>query len=174
MAHRHGLFVYSLAIGMSQVTGANEVAAAIQALARKSHDASQRALNRAVNKVHSTAIKYAPRSPTQAQRRAQNKTKKRGKRKADATTRAQPGGLEKSIERRVEGLNAYVYVASNSPAGKYAARIHDGKGKSWRNRGPGTISKGAKADDKFIERAITDEHQNIIKIIEDEHRKVTL
>jgi hypothetical protein len=159
---------------MSQVTGASEVASALLALGRKSFEASQRALNRAVNKVHSTAIRYAPRSPTQAQRRALNKTRRKGKRKADATTRAMPGGLEKSIERRVEGLNGYVYVASNSPGGKYAARIHDGKGKTWKNRGPGTIAKGAKADDKFIERAITDERPNIIKIIEDEHRKVTL
>lgn len=159
---------------MSQVTGANEVAAAILALGRKSFEASQKALVRASNKAQRVAIDYAPRSPTQAQRRALNKTKRKGKRKATATTRAMPGGLEKSIEKRVEGLNAYVYVASNSPGGKYAARIHDGKGKSWRNRGPGTIAKGAKADDKFIERAITDEHQNIVKIIEDEHRKVSL
>lgn len=159
---------------MNQITGASEVAAAIQSLARKSYEASRRALIRSVNRVHSVAIDYAPRGPTQSQRRALNKTKRRGKRKATAHTRAMPGGLEKSIERCVEGLDGYVYVAANAPAGKYAARIHDEKGKTWRRRGPGTIAKGVNADEKFIERAINDERQNIIKIIENEHGRVKL
>jgi len=163
-----------MAIGMSQVTGASEVAAAIKALAQKSHEASQRALNRAVNRVQTVAIDNAPRSPTQSQRQAQNKTRKRGKRKPNASTRAMPGGLEKSIEKRVEGLQGFVYVAANAPAGKYAARMHDEKGRSWSRRGPGTVAKGTKADAKFIERAVNDEQSNIVKIIEDEHRKVTL
>lgn len=38
------------------------------------------------------------------------------------------------------------------PGGKYALRIHDEKGKAWRRRGPGTVAKGARADDKFILR----------------------
>ena len=161
---------------MSQyITGASEIADSIRALARKSYAASQKALKRASLRVQRTAIDYSPRSPTQSQRRgALNKTKRRRKGKAGAFTRAMPGGLEKSIESRVEGLNAYVYVAANAPGGKYAAKIHDEKGKTWSKRGPGTIAKGTKADDKFIARAISDEEQNIIKIIESEHRKVTL
>lgn len=160
---------------MSQdITGASEIANSIRALARKSYAASQKALKRASLRVQRTAIDYSPRSPTQSQRRALNKTKRRRRGKAGAFTRAMPGGLEKSIESRVEGLNAYVYVAANAPGGKYAAKIHDEKGKTWKKRGPGTVAKGAKADEKFISRAINDEQQNIVRILEDEHRKVTL
>lgn len=45
-------------------------------------------------------------------------------------------------------------MAANAEAGKYAKRIHDEKGKTWRKRGPGTVAKGARADDKYIQRAV--------------------
>ena len=63
-----------------------------------------------------------------------------------------------SIQWRLRGkglsTDAEVYVAANAEAGKYAKRIHDEKGKTWRKRGPGTVAKGARADDKYILRAV--------------------
>ena len=107
----------------------------------------------------------APKSPTMAERSA---TLKRKKRTALRTT---PGGLEKSIEYEIKGGTCSVFVASNSYAGKYAKRIHDEKGKSWHKRGPGTIAKGSRADDKFIERAIRDNQDKFLDVFKSELRK---
>lgn len=104
----------------------------------------------------------APRSPTMKQLSATLKRKKRTSR------RTYPSGLEKSIEYEVTEQGCSVFVASNSPAGKYAKRIHDEKGKTWRNRGAGTIAKGARADEKFIERALKDNEGKFTAIINDE------
>lgn len=143
----------------------------------------QKALERAMQdaglQAHKDAIANAPRSPTAAQARAQrkaawvgkhgagkasirafNKAQRAGKkrRKANSHSRHAPGGLERSIQWRMRGkgfsLDAEVYVAANAEAGKYAKRIHDEKGKTWRRRGPGTVAKGPRADDKYILRAV--------------------
>ena len=126
------------------------------------------------------SVKNAPRSPKQseirraqkarqsARRGGQGPTKRqkaawKASRSARATTRPKPGGLERSIkmETRQEPVNwdrseACIYVGSDAEAAKYAVKIHDEKGKTWRNRGLGTIAKGSRADEKFIERAIKD------------------
>lgn len=82
----------------------------------------------------------------------------RARRKAESHSRHAPGGLMASIQWRLRGkglsTDAEVYVAANAEAGKYAKRIHDEKGKTWRKRGPGTVAKGARADDKYILRAV--------------------
>lgn len=139
--------------------------------------------------AHAEAFKNAPKSPTAAQERAARKRKweaKHGKskattrafnaaqkagkkrRKAGSHSRPAPGGLENSIQWRLVGRgarqDAEIYVAANAPAGKYAKRIHDEKGKSWRNRGPGTVAKGARADDKFIERAVEKARKRLASI----------
>ena len=124
-----------------------------------------RSLTRIGQRVRDEAKRNAPRSPTMAQLSA---TLKRKKRTARRTT---PGGLEKSIEYEVKGGMCSVFVASNSYAGKYAKRIHDEKGKSWRKRGPGTIAKGSRADDKFIERAIRDNQDKFLDVFKSELRK---
>lgn len=133
-------------------------------------------LQDAAREAHRDAIRNAPRSPTAAQARAARKaswkTKHNGstkgfakaqkagkaRRKANSHSRHAPGGLERSIQWRMRGRglaqDAEVYVAANAEAGKYAARIHDEKGRSWFKRGPGTVAKGAKADDKYILRAV--------------------
>ena len=141
--------------------------------------ALERAMQDAGRQAHKDAIANAPRSPTAAQARAQrkaawvgkhgagkasirafNKAQRQGKarRKANSHSRHAPGGLVKSIQWRMTGkgfaLDAEIYVAANAEAGKYAKRIHDEKGKTWRRRGPGTVAKGARADDKFILRAV--------------------
>lgn len=104
------------------------------------------------------AKKNAPRSPTRKQINATLVRKKRTSRQTF------PGGLEKSIEYDYsqEGIESQVsvFVPENSPAGKYAKRIHDEKGSSWHKRGVGTQAKGARADDKFIERAVKDNQEH--------------
>jgi len=112
------------------------------------------------------AKQNAPRSPTKAE------FSRTLKRKA-VTDRTDffPGGLEQSIEWAVRFGQCFIFVRDNSPAGKYAAKIHDEKGKTWRNRGPGTIAKGDRADEKFIERAIEDNADEIDYIFQDELNK---
>ena len=116
-------------------------------------------------KVRSVALQYACISPTQAQKNRLKKTRRRGKRKATATTRAKPGGLRRSIEMEVDAarMQASIFVAQNAEAGKYAKRIHDERYISWRKLGPGSIAanNSGKVGEKFIERAITDNEKNI-------------
>lgn len=123
-------------------------------------------------RVQREAIRNAPKSPTQARIRKDQaerwkaKGKKPTKRQKEAWAarrnprahgRPKPGGLEESIEAQVINYTrGEVFVEKQSRAGKYAKRIHDEKGVTWKNRGPGTVAKGARADDKFIERAIED------------------
>lgn len=123
-------------------------------------------LERCGRLVMRTAKEYAPRSPTKAEFSATLKRKKVTDRKDFF-----PGGLEKSIEYAVHFGQCFIFVRDNSYAGKYARKIHDEKGKSWRNRGPGTIAKGNHADEKFIERAMNDNAANIDAILKDEFRK---
>lgn len=140
--------------------------------------ALEQALKDAARQAHKDAVANAPRSPTAAQARAQRKASwvakhgdgkasirafnraqraGKGRRKAGSHSRHAPGGLERSIEWEVRGkgfaMEAEIFVAANAEAGKYAKRIHDEKGKTWRKRGPGTVAKGARADDKFVSRA---------------------
>ena len=65
-----------------------------------------------------------------------------------------PGGLERAIQSESDHNSASVFIAANAEAGTYAQKIHDGKGKTWLWRGPGTRAKGNQADHKFILRAI--------------------
>lgn len=67
---------------------------------------------------------------------------------------------------------ARFYVSRHSEAGAYARRIHDDKGKTWFNRGIGTIAKGPQADEKFIERAINDNLDYVRKCFDEAAKKV--
>lgn len=121
----------------------------------------RRGLKRAVLLVHREAVKNAPVSPTNAQySKAVLKRKKRTKR------RMHPGGLSRSIEWEVVGNEGVVYVAENSEAARYARRIHDERYKTWKNRGPGTIAKGSRAREKFIERAMADNVGKVDEILD--------
>ena len=165
-----------------EVKGLQELKAAFAALPFAARQAAARGLTRGVSIVHREAVRNAPRSPTQAQKDATLKNRKkalarRGKtRKARATTRAKPGGLERSVEMFIDAgkMEAFVYVAANSEGGRYAKKIHDEKGKSWGKRGPGTVIKGPRADAKFIARAINDNENTVGEKIADELRKVEL
>lgn len=138
---------------------------------------------------------YAPRSPSEAEKRAAKRDPKpakrsrlsravkavkkwvdkhlrRKKRASSGKAHAVPGGLEKSIDTASTREGCSIFVASNSPAGKYAKRIHDEKGRKWWKRGPGTVRKGAQADEKFIERAVVNRRQQNIDLVMGEILKV--
>ena len=55
----------------------------------------------------------------------------------------------------------------------YAPKIHDERGKTWQNLGPGSIAKNSsgKVGDKFIERAIADKADAFFRILQDEAKK---
>lgn len=151
----------------------------LAALERGIADAMNKALRECGMVAQREAVKNAPRSAKASeirrmQRERQSKmnyglgpTKRqkaawKARRNPRATARPKPGGLERSIkmecrqERDWERSAASIFVPTGSEAGKYARRMHDEKGKTWRKRGPGTVAKGARADEKFIERAIGD------------------
>lgn len=147
---------------MADITGLEAVTAELAKLRRVAPLAAKRAMSRCGLLAVREAKANAPRSPTMKQISATLKRKKRTSRKV------LPGGLEKSIEYDADERRCSVFVASNSMAGKYAKRIHDEKGHSWRNRGAGTVAKGSRADEKFIERAIKDNVEKFTAIVKDE------
>lgn len=152
--------------------GVPEALDTLRRVARDGVKATGRALSRITLLVQREARKNAPRSPTRAQINRQRKTRREVTRQARATARPAPGGLIASIEREVRGDAGYIFVAANSAAGRYAYRIHELKNRpgGWRARGPGTIARGARADEKFIARALVDERGNMLDIIKAEHR----
>jgi len=154
---------------MADITGIEDVEAALAELQRTTCANIQRALSRCGLIAKREAVANAPRSPTN---KILSSTLKRKKR---TTRRTMPGGLEKSIEYEIvtsgDDVSCSVFVASNSFAAKYAKRIHDEKGRTWHKRGAGTVAKGSRADEKFIERAIKDNSDSFTAIIEDEMRK---
>ena len=71
------------------------------------------------------------------------------------------GHLEKSIRWRVSGSKVYIFVPNNVLAGKYAKYQHDGTD----GRGDGTIEKSTRAGWKYIDRAIDDNNDWILKVV---------
>ena len=160
MGRRVKCFVNPSAISM-EVHGAREIEEGLRRFGREVAAARAAALKASAKTVWGRARDYAPISPTQAQKKAARKTRRKVRRKATATTRAKPGGLVRSIEWYAGPDYASVFVAANSDAGAYAKKIHDEKGKTWHKRGLGTVAKGGQADDKFIDRALTDAQKEI-------------
>jgi len=148
-------------IDANSVQGALALADAIAKAGEKVGKEVARGVRRACLVVHRESVKNAPVSPTNAQySKAVLKRKKRTARKMH------PGGLSRSIEWDAHGYSGSVYVASNSEAARYAKVIHDERYKRWKNRGPGTIAKGSRAREKFIERAMTDNEKAVGEILE--------
>lgn len=150
-----------------EVRGLKELERALSGVPRRLSDAQARAHVRIGLHCVREAKANAPRSPT---KKLFSKTLKRKR----ATARRQffPGGLEKSIRSGpARGGGVSVFVARNSYAGAYARRIHDEKGVTWRRRGPGTVAKGVRADEKFIARAVADNADKYRRIYEQEIRK---
>jgi len=91
---------------------------------------------------------------------------------AKSKTRPMPGGLRRSIKVQSDDRHVEVFVPSNSPGGSYAVKMHDEKGRTWKQRGPGTQAAGAQADDKFITRAANDKKSDFLAIMESEINKI--
>ena len=160
---------------MADINGLEQLNAAILDLRRQTAGGIRRALVRIGDHAMREAIDNAPRSPTMKEQSSSLKRRKR------TASKKAPGGLEKSIFREIlpRDSGVSVFVPKNalcvSPKGfNYARRIHDEKGKTWRNRGPGTVAKGARADEKFIERAIKDNVDEYTAIFLDETKKAKL
>lgn len=153
-------------VGTVEVNGLPEVIRSMRDAGRIVADVAAGGLPRIGRVVLRTAVEYSPRSPTKAEfeRTLKRKT---------STLRQDffPGGLEKSIEFEAGPDKCVVFVRENAPAGKYARRIHDERGVTWRNRGPGTVAKGEHAREKFIERAVQDCEESIGRILLDEFDK---
>lgn len=158
--------------------GTAELIKSLLMVSTKARAAVNNALTFAGGKVRTVAQSYCPISPTQAQNFRLRKTKKKVQRKATATTRAKPGGLRRSIDFEVNkpAMTASIFVASNSEGGKYAKKIHDQRGISWNNLGPGSIAanKSGSVGEKFIERAIADKKEEVRSYMEAKLRKVGL
>lgn len=167
----------------------SQFAAAIKAAGDTAKRAMELTIKDATNEAQRDAIKNAPRSPTQVQLNTLQKARYMAKhgtangyskhkaqglarRKPNAHSRPAPGGIERSIKAKLTGkganIDGVIYIASNAPAGKYAAKIHDEKGKTWRNRGIGTIRKGPQADDQFIKRAV----DKAAKTLQERYQKI--
>ena len=122
-----------------------------------------------------TAISYAPKSPTDEQMDAARKAVRKARiaagkrvvkkpRKHKLARRREPGGLERSIreEHSAKGNDYIMRVfvpESGAEASAYAKRIHDERGVTWRNLGPGSIAKDAGRGivrEKYLSRVLDD------------------
>lgn len=156
---------------IAELRGLEQALADLQRLDTDSKAATKNAMTRIADKAFAYARDNAPVSPKASLLKALRKTKRKVKRNDRATSRPSPGGLRRSISRIIEadvdGVSVRLFVAANSEAGRYAARIHDEKGRTWHRRGPGTVAKGPQADDRFIARAV-DHEGEFIQIVQDE------
>ena len=155
-----------------EIRGVDSLVRSLAALPSQARSCARRGLERAALLVHRDAIAYAPRSPSAEILKGLRKTTRdtSKQKRPRATSRPKPGGLERSISFGVDmaGLDASVYVASNAEGGQYAVKMHDERGKSWQNLGPGSIAKGGRVGDKFIERALADNQANVESVLREE------
>ena len=158
---------FDLSAGGVEIRGLDELTRALTRFPERLSAARSRAGARVGLHCVREAKANAPRSPTKAQH---SKTLKRKR----ITARRQffPGGLEKSIEcETLANGDVSVFVAKNSFAADYARYIHDEKGVRWFKRGAGTVAKGSRADEKFIERAVNDNAERYRRVYEQEMQR---
>jgi len=79
-------------------------------------------------------------------------------REASRNSPRREGVLEKQLKFQVVEEGVRVFVPINSPAGRYAERMHDG---NYR-RGKKTVAKGPRAGRLYIRRAINENKDKII------------
>lgn len=161
-----------------EIRGLTELLKSMMLVDQKVRGVVTTALTFGSGKIRTRAQEYCPISPTQAQKNRLRKTTRKVTRKATTISRVKPGGLRRSIDFEVDrdALSASIFVASNSEGGAYAQYIHDGRGTSWNNLGPGSVAanKSGEVDGKFIERAVNAEAEELLKYIDAKLRKITL
>lgn len=164
------------------------------------HEHLRRALYQISGLWKKTSVDYAPISPTTTMLRNFAKSLKSGKQlahiirlkngmpviltrwyeyhlpmlldKKNVKNRPKPGGLMRSITVKNTDSTVECFVPANSVAGSYAFKIHSEKGKSWKDRGPGTQAKGPQADAMFIVRAARDQESDFAAILGNEFDKI--
>ncbi len=185
------------------VRGADEFMAMMRGIPSAVDGALAKAGARIRMLVISRARLYCPISPTKAQYEATLKGRKKvhhfgeksgvpiffdpktGRVRLGAQGRAgikstrhdfNPGGLMLSITGESGSWGASIFVPLNSAGGVYANYIHNMKNKEggWRKRGIGTIMKGPQADERFIERAVSDTQEAQRVILLDEGRSALM
>lgn len=156
----------------------------------------RRAIIEAGHFVRKEAIARAPISPKQEQSKVYSQRHRKGsaarkkleakgitftsngwaERKKGTKAKKTPGGLERSIS--VEFVNggdaAHIFIPLNAEAGKYADRIHNKRGITWTNLGPGSLAKqkptGGRVGEKFIDRAYSENIDKVDKIFKHHFR----
>lgn len=134
--------------------------AAILSAIRGSDEVRDKFMSDALNDigliVHTTAVDYAPISPTKSQYEATLIKKNK------SIQQFSPGGLERSIDYESDENEVSIFVPLNSEAGDYAEFIHDEE----YELGTGSEAKGGEVGPKYIERAIEDNEHKIRAKIE--------
>jgi hypothetical protein len=118
--------------------------------------------------VQGRARELCPESPTLSQYARMNKSGKTKRKNSSITT----GSLRDSITVEEKKLAVEIGIPDNSRGGKYAEKIHDQRGREWKNLGPRSQQKGA--TDKFIFKAAEDskrEQSQMIDAVIDEFIK---
>jgi hypothetical protein len=117
--------------------------------------------------VNRAAWNYAPMSMSKTQYMATLKGRrgKDGARLPVETKRKvfTRGALKFSITNKVEDDQVSIFVPSNSPAGDYAEKMHDERGKTWNKLSSG---KQPNSQDKYIENAEKDTKQVYLKEVD--------
>jgi hypothetical protein len=117
------------------------------ALAGKATNANKRKMLSTIGSiVGKMAIAMAPRSMTKAEYVSMLK----GGKTKRSTSSFTSGSLKSSITTEVKKDSVEIGVPSNSKAGRYAEKIHDEKGKSWKKLG---WQNDGLATDKYIFKA---------------------
>ena len=159
------------------IDGIQELRARLQTMLQRHYSLFKNALDEVGFVVQEAAIRRAPKSPTKEQYLKELNLKRLGRlvqgkkpRKSKSTTNRSdlnPGGLERSIRKRVSTVGGYVdvYVPVNAEAGKYAFRMHEDKyklGIGSRQKQRGGVMVGR----KYIERGAEDKQRDIFDILE--------
>lgn len=138
---------------------------AMKRLGKDYGKASQRLLNKFGEWVQGRAKELAPESPTVGDFKTMNKSGKTNRKRSGITT----GSLRDSITLEKGKQRVDIGIPANSRGGKYGEKIHDQRGKTWKNLGPRSKQKGA--TDKFIFKAYEDgedKQAEMVDIIIDE------
>ena len=122
-------------------------------------------IKKVLNEIGSVVLKKArslcPISPSKTD---YVKTLKRIKPKQSTARVFTSGALTRSITREVFDERVEIGVPSNSEAQAYAEKIHDEKGKTWKNLGVASVRKGA--TDKFIFKAQEESESEYLRAVD--------